>query len=247
MSRRTVPLGRIGGIPIRLDYSWFAIFALVTWTLAAGYFPAEFGDWPRAEYWLVGAATAVLFFASVLAHELGHSLVAIGYRVPVRAITLFVFGGMAQIDAEPPRPAAEFWIAIAGPVVSFALAALFAAVLPVVAASEPLTALAKYLAYTNAILGLFNLIPGFPLDGGRVFRALVWGVTGDLRRATRIAATLGRVVAVALIALGVLRVAGGNAFGGLWIAFLGWFLLSAASAQARESEAHDPPAGTAPR
>jgi len=247
MTRATVPLGRIRGIPIGLDYSWFLIFALITWTLATGYFPAEYGDWPPAEYWIVGAATAALFFASVLAHELGHSLVAIGYRVPVRRITLFVFGGMAEIGAEPPRPAAEFWIAIAGPIVSFVLAGLFAAAVPAVAGSEPLTALAKYLAYTNGILALFNLIPGFPLDGGRVFRALVWGVTGDLQRATRIAAALGRAVAMAFIAVGVMRVVGGNTAGGLWLAFIGWFLMSAASAHARESAAHDPPLDTTPR
>jgi len=112
------------GIPIGLDYSWFLIFALLTWTLATSYFPAEFGSWPLAQYWIVGAATAILLFVSVLLHELGHSVVAIRYKIPVRSITLFIFGGVAQIGAEPPSAIAEFWIAIAGPVVSFALAIL---------------------------------------------------------------------------------------------------------------------------
>lgn len=246
MFRGTVPLGRIAGIPIGIDYSWFLVFALVTWTLATGYFPAEFGDWPPAEYWIVGAATAVLFFASVLLHELGHSIVALRYRVPVRRITLFVFGGMAEIGAEPPRASAEFWIAIAGPVVSFALAGLFAAAVPTVAGSEPLTALVKYLAWTNGILAVFNLIPGFPLDGGRVFRALTWGLTGDLQRATRIAATLGRAVAIAFMALGVLRIVGGNTVGGLWIAFIGWFLMNAATTHEQASKRHDQPVDAPP-
>jgi Zn-dependent protease len=243
MTVRTVPLGRIAGIPIGLDYSWFLVFVLMTWTLAVGYFPAEFAAWRPAEYWIVGAATAALFFASVLLHELGHSVVAIGYRIPVRSITLFVFGGVAEIGGEPPRASAEFWIAIAGPAVSFALAALFTVVARVVAASEPLTALATYLAYTNAILAAFNLIPGFPLDGGRVFRALVWGVTHDLRRATQIAANLGRVVAFAFIGLGVIRILDGNLLGGLWIAFIGWFLETAAAAQVQQTRTHDLLAG----
>lgn len=241
MFRGTVPLGRIAGIPIGIDYSWFLVFALVTWTLATGYFPAEFGDWPPAEYWIVGAATAVLFFASVILHELGHSIVALRYRVPVRSITLFVFGGMAQIDGEPPRASAEFWIAIAGPAVSFALAGLFAAALSLVTGSELLTALARYLAYTNGILAVFNLIPGFPLDGGRIFRALVWGLSHDFDRATMIAARLGRAVAIAFVGIGVFRIVDGNLPGGLWIAFIGWFLMNAATTHEQAAKHRDRP------
>ena len=130
MNRHTIPLGRILGIPIGLDYSWFLIFGLITWTMAVGYYPAEFKDWPVAQYWFVGAATAIMLFVSVLLHELGHSVVAMHYKIPVRSITLFIFGGISQIGAEPPTAAAGFWIAIAGPAVSFALAALFSLLQP---------------------------------------------------------------------------------------------------------------------
>jgi Zn-dependent protease/predicted transcriptional regulator len=234
MNRNTIRLGRILGIPIGLDYSWFLVFALMTWTLAASYFPAEFSHWPVAEYWLVGAATAVMLFASVLLHELGHSVIALRYKVPVRSITLFIFGGVAQIESEPPSPPAEFWIAVAGPFVSFLLAGIFAALQRAAGAAEPLLALAKYLAYINGALGLFNLIPGFPLDGGRVFRAVVWGATHNLHRATLIAANVGRVIAFLFIGYGVWQVFTGNVGNGLWIAFIGWFLVTAASAQLQQ-------------
>jgi Zn-dependent protease len=203
MNRGTISLGRILGIPIGLDYSWFLIFALLTWSLANSYYPAEFKNWPATQYWVVSAATVILMFGSVLLHELGHSVVALRYKVPVRSITLFIFGGVAQIGTEPPNAIAEFWIAIAGPITSFALAILFSILQPVVSAFAPVLALAKYLAYINGTLGLFNLIPGFPLDGGRVFRAILWGTTHNLRRATLIAANLGRFIAYFFIALGV--------------------------------------------
>jgi Zn-dependent protease len=125
MNRHTIPLGRILGIPIGLDYSWFLIFGLITWTMAVGYYPAEFKDWPIAQYWVVGAATAIMLFVSVLLHELGHSVVAMRYKIPVRSITLFIFGGVSLIGAEPPTAVAGFWIAIVGPAVSFALAMVF--------------------------------------------------------------------------------------------------------------------------
>jgi Zn-dependent protease len=229
-----LPWGRILGIPIGLDYSWFLIFGLISWTLAVGYFPAEFKDWPPSEYWLVGAVTACLFFLSVLLHELGHSVVAPRYQVPVRSITLFIFGGVAQIVGEPPSAIAEFWIAIAGPVVGFTLAALFSLLEPIFAGAAPLLALAKYLAYINGILALFNLTPGFPLDGGRVFRAIVWGFTHNLRRATLVAADVGRFIGFLFIFSGVWQMFGGNIINGLWIAFIGWFLESAAVAQLQQ-------------
>jgi len=234
MTRHTIPLGRILGIPIGLDYSWFLIFGLLTWTLAVGYFPTEFKGWPPQEYWIVGAITACMLFVSVLLHELGHSVVALHYRIPVRSITLFIFGGVAQIATEPPSAVAEFWIAIAGPVVSFALAILFSLLQPVFAGLAPLLALAKYLAYINGVLALFNLIPGFPLDGGRVFRAVVWGVTHSLRRATLVAANVGRFFGFLFIFSGVWQIFSGNAVNGLWIAFIGWFLETAAVAQIQQ-------------
>lgn len=231
MTRQAIPLGRILGIPIGLDYSWFLVFALLTWTLAGSYYPAEFDGWAPWLYWVTGAATAILFFASVLLHELGHSVVALRYRIPVRRITLFVFGGVAEIGAEPPSALSEFFIAIAGPAVSLALAGFFSVVKPLAAAVEPVWGMAKYLAYINFVLVLFNLVPGFPLDGGRVFRAIVWAVTKSLRRATLIAANVGRGFGFLFILLGVWQVLTGNLGGGLWIAFIGWFLDSAATAQ----------------
>jgi Zn-dependent protease/CBS domain-containing protein len=243
MNQHTIPLGRILGIPIRLDYSWFLIFVLLTWTLAVGYYPAEFKNWPTIQYWAIGAATAMMLFVSVLLHELGHSMVALHYKVPVKSITLFIFGGVSLIGAEPPSAAAGFWIAIAGPSVSFALAALFSLTQPFFAGVAPLMALTKYLAYINVALGLFNLVPGFPLDGGGVFRAIVWGVTHNMRRATLIAANVGRFIAYLFIFFGVWQMFGGNFINGMWIAFIGWFLESAARGQVQQLALHDILAG----
>jgi Zn-dependent protease/CBS domain-containing protein len=233
MTRHNIPLGRIVGIPIALDYSWFLIFALLTWSLAGSYYPAEFKNWPPFLYWFIGAVTALMLFASVLLHELGHSLVALRFKVPVRSITLFIFGGVAQIGTEPPSAMAEFFIAITGPIVSLALAVFFSVVQPGVATIQPLWGLAKYLAYINFALVLFNLIPGYPLDGGRVFRAIVWAITKNMRRATLIAANVGRFFGYIFIFIGVWQMFTGN-FGGLWIAFIGWFVENAASAQVHQ-------------
>jgi Zn-dependent protease/CBS domain-containing protein len=243
VNRQGISLGRVLGIPIQLDYSWFLIFALVAWTLASGYFPSEFKNWPTAEYWLVGIVTAIVFFLSVLLHELGHSIVARHYGIPVSSIKLFVFGGVSQIETEPPSAKVEFLMAIVGPLVSFALAGLFAGLGVAFASVAPLLALAKYLAYINGALGLFNLIPGFPLDGGRVFRAIVWGVTDNLRRATVIAGNLGRFIGFLFILFGVYQVFAGNLINGLWIGFIGWFLESAAMSQVQQQRVHDLLAG----
>lgn len=234
MKKFRIPLGRILGIPIGLDPSWFLVFILLTWTLASSYFPAQYNDWPFLHYWIVGAITAIMLFVSVLLHELGHSFVALRYKIPVRKITLFIFGGVAEISREPPSPISEFWIAIAGPVVSFSLAGFFRLLQPLAGGYAPLLALLRYLAIINGSLGLFNLIPGFPLDGGRVFRALVWGITDNLQKATRTAGNLGRLIAFGFILYGVWQVFKGNLSGGIWIAFIGWFLESAASAQLRQ-------------
>lgn len=243
MKRRTIPLGRILGILIGLDPSWFLIFALVTWMLAASYFPNEFQGWPTAQYWIMGAVTALLFFASVLLHELGHSIVALRHKIPVNSITLFIFGGIAQLGGEPSSAAAELAIAAAGPATSLALAAVFGGLQLVLTDIAPLAAAAKYLAYINGTLALFNLIPGFPLDGGRVFRAIVWAITHNLRRATEIAAAVGRVIAFGFILFGVWQVLRGNLANGLWIAFIGWFLDNAASGQVQQARLHDLLAG----
>jgi Zn-dependent protease/CBS domain-containing protein len=231
MFRHTIPIGRIFGISIDLDYSWFLVFALLTWVLAVSYYPAEFKHWSVAGYWLMGAFTAIMLFASVLLHELGHSVVAKRYGIPVPRITLFIFGGVSEISTEPANPRAEFWIATAGPIVSFALALTFWELRPFLANAPPLLALAKYLAILNLVLGVFNLIPGFPLDGGRIFRSILWGITGNFRRSSAIATLTGRFFGFLLIFMGVWQAFSGNIFNGLWIAFIGWFLESAAANQ----------------
>ena len=232
--RPNVTLGRILGIPIFLDYSWFLIVALLTWLLSASYFPGEYKNWSPITYWLTGAASTLLLFASVLLHELGHSVVAIHFKIPVRSITLFIFGGVARIGAEPPSARAEFLIAIAGPVTSFLLAIACTVIQPALVTVEPLLAMAAYLAFLNFALAVFNLIPGYPLDGGRVFRSLVWVLTKDMRRATVIAGNVGRLFGFLFILFGVWRVLSGD-LGGLWIAFIGWFLENAASAQVSQA------------
>jgi Zn-dependent protease/CBS domain-containing protein len=243
MNRYTIPLGRILGIPIGLDYSWFLIFGLITWTMAVGYYPAEFKNWPTVQYWIVAAVTAIMLFVSVLLHELGHSVVAMHYKIRVRSITLFIFGGISQIGTEPTTAMAQFWISIAGPAVSFALAIFFFLLPPVFTDVVPLLALAKYLVYINLMIGLFNMIPGFPLDGGGVFRAVVWGITHNSRRAALIAANLGRFIAYLFIFFGVWQMFGGNFINGMWIAFIGWFLESAARGQVQQLALHDRLAG----
>ena len=234
MFRHTIPIGRILGIPIDLDYSWFLIAALITWLLAVNYYPAEFQGGTVVEYWVMGAVTAVLFFASIVVHELAHSWVALRYKVPVHRITLFIFGGVSQIAGEPPSAGAEFLIAVVGPLTSFALAGLFFLLEPLLVNVTPALAVAKYLALVNGILGLFNLIPGFPLDGGRVFRAIIWAANKNFRRATLIAASTGRFFGFLFIFLGAWQALRGNVTNGLWIAFIGWFLESAAGAQVQQ-------------
>jgi Zn-dependent protease len=225
---QTIPLGRVLGIPVGVHPSWFTIFVLLTWVLAVGYYPAQSSGWTTVVYWIMGAGTGILLFVAVLLHELGHALVALHFQVPVRNITLFLFGGVAQIDREPPSAVADFWIAIAGPVVSFALAAVFGLLHAVLVGPVPLLALSRYLATMNGALALFNLVPGFPLDGGRLFRALVWALTRDLRRATFIAANLGRGVSFLLLVLGAWQIVAGRLSTGLWLVLIGWLLETAA-------------------
>jgi Zn-dependent protease/CBS domain-containing protein len=225
----------VWGIPIRVHFSWLLVFGLVTWSLAAGYFPGEYPGWAARTYWAVGAITALIFFASILVHELGHSWVALRNGIPIRGITLFVFGGVAQIAREPGAPGAELRIAIAGPVTSFVLAGLFAGTWQLVRDVPILAAPAIWLARINFMVAAFNLIPGFPLDGGRLFRALVWRWTGSFRRANEAASFTGQLVAFGFIGWGILTVLGGNVIGGMWIAFIGWFLQNAAAASHGEA------------
>ena len=231
MKEKHISLGKILGIPINLDYSWFLILVLLTWMLAQSYFPQEFKNWSIFTYWLVGGITSIFFFLSILLHELGHSILAKKYKIKVKRITLFIFGGVAEIAKDPPKSSAEFWIAIAGPITSFLLAAIFYGLEKVSVGDEYLIASFRYLAYINFILALFNLIPGFPLDGGRVFRAIVWAITKNFKKATTIAANVGRFFGFFFIMLGVFQIFQNNVVDGLWIAFIGWFLESAAISQ----------------
>lgn len=228
MFTQSIRFGKILGIPVGVNYSWFIIFILITLSLTTQ-FRYLHPDWTYAEHLTVGIATSLLFFLSVLLHELGHSVMALNYQLPVKSITLFVFGGVAQIGREPEKPMHEFVIAIAGPVVSFVLGILFFALMWIARGTmEGVSALGEWLGNINLILALFNLIPGFPLDGGRVLRAIVWRITNSYERATTIAAGSGQFFAYAFIAFGVWQALTGNFFGGLWIGFIGWFLLSAA-------------------
>lgn len=225
-------LGTVFGFEIRIDYSWFIIFFLILWSFTSAVFPASFPGFSGTTYILMGAAGTLLFFASLLAHELSHSLVARAKGIPVEGITLFIFGGMARTKTESETPGDEFQIAGVGPLSSLLIGAMFGAVWwfgEDVGLSVPVVAVAAYLGFLNVVLAVFNLLPGFPLDGGRLFRAVVWKVTGDLTKATRYASTGGRWLGYALIAWGLYRLFAGEAMAGLWLIFIGWFLRNAAA------------------
>jgi Zn-dependent protease len=220
-------IGKVSGIPIYLHPSWFVIFALITFSLATQ-FTQQHPGWSHLQHWSLGTLTSLLFFGSVVFHELSHSVVAIRYRISVVSITLFVFGGVARIERDPDSARQEFNIAIAGPLSSYFLSGVFWLLWRLFPQREMLGALTFWLAWVNFGLATFNLVPGFPLDGGRIFRALVWGVTGSRERATLFAARSGQFIAYAMIVFGSWRALTGNLIGGLWIAFIGWFLLTAA-------------------
>lgn len=231
-SAGAVDLGSVLGIRVLIDWSWLIIFALITLSVSQGYRQLH-PHWTSAQHWSAGVITSLLFFVSIFLHEMGHSLTARRYGIGVASITLFIFGGLASIRREPKRPGEEFWIAIAGPAVSVALAALFGAVAILVPPSTSLLSMiqgvAQWLALINALLAIFNMIPGFPLDGGRVLRSIVWKLTGDFNRSTRIAAGAGQVAACGLMVWGVaLGIQEGSPIGGIWMVFVGWFLLRAA-------------------
>jgi Zn-dependent protease/CBS domain-containing protein len=231
-------LGTFGGVEIRIHYTWLFAFVLVAWSLAQGYFPSTSTGQPTSTYWLLGIASSLLLFASVLIHEMGHSLVAVSRGLHVQSITLFIFGGVSSITSEASTAGDEFLIAVVGPVTSFVLAGLFWILTQLLPANSAVSALTNYLAFTNLLLGGFNIVPGFPLDGGRVLRAILWGTTGSMSRATQMASYVGQVFAFVLIAWGVLRLLGGDVFGGLWTAFIGWFLNSGAEASRQQQTVH---------
>src|ERR1700737_1569442 len=219
-------IGRILGIPIYLHGTWIFIFVLIT-TLLAAQFAQEHPQWSQTQHWAAALATSLLFFASVLFHELAHSMIARIYKIRVASITLFFFGGVARITREPAKPIQEFNIAVAGPLSSFFLAAVFLGLTQFFPKTDMLGALSLWLCRTNAALAGFNLLPGFPLDGGRIFRAAVWGITKDFSRATRLAGAAGKLVAYGMIVYGVAHAIRGE-LGFLWYCLIGYFLLTAA-------------------
>ena len=220
-------IGRVFGIPIYLHASWFIIFFLITLMLRAQ-FISQHPSWSNQQYWALGVLTSVLFFSSVVFHELSHSAVAKHYRIPVASITLFVFGGLARITREPDNARQEFNIAIAGPLSSVFLSGCFWLITRYFHGNDMVRAAATFLWETNLALAVFNLAPGFPLDGGRILRGIVWGLTGNFTRATKISSITGKIFAYLMIILGVLIALKGDWVNGLWTAFIGWFLLSAA-------------------
>jgi len=230
-------LGKVFGIQFRLHYTWFIIFILLVVALSRQAFPNFYPGWTPAIYWLMGIVTSLLFFISLIAHELAHSLVARIYGIPVKSITLFIFGGIAQISKEATKAGAEFRMAIAGPACSLAISGLFYLLgLLTTGRIVPLAAMAIWLAQINALLAAFNLIPGFPLDGGRVFRSILWRFTSNYMRSTRIATRVGQGVGYLFILGGIIIMFFFHQwFNGLWLAFIGWFLGNAASASYRQA------------
>ncbi len=240
MLRQGIPLGRLFGISVILHYSWFIIFALITWALATSYFPSTYPEWSLATHWAVGLATSLLFFSSVLAHELSHSIVAQAAGIPIDSITLFVFGGVSRMTKEPENPGTELRVALAGPVMSLLIGGVFWGIWLVASGfNEPLAALAIWLGWINVVLAVFNLIPGFPLDGGRVLRSILWWRRGNLRDATRTAANVGRGIGYLFIFGGIWMIFWGFLLNGLWIAFIGWFLQNAAAGSYRQVAIQD--------
>jgi Zn-dependent protease/predicted transcriptional regulator len=236
-----IKLGRIFGVAIGLHYSWIIIALLVTLSLRAQ-FAMEHPNWGGSTTWGIAIITGLLFFVSILLHELSHAAVARLRGIPVRAITLFALGGVAQIEKDAADAKSEFWMGIIGPIASIGIGVVCLALAWLLGwnfsaeTNSPPTAMFMWLGYINIALAVFNMIPGFPLDGGRVLRAVVWWITGDANRSTRIASRVGQLVALAFIMLGILRFFSGAGFGGLWIAFIGWFLLDAARASGAQVE-----------
>ena len=223
-------LFRVAGIPVRIDPSWLIVFGLISWSLAAGYFPRVLPDVSAGAAWLHGVVAALLLFVSVFLHELSHALVAREQGVPVSGIRLHVFGGVSELEAEPPTPRAELMIAAIGPLTSFVIAGLCYGLGRALDGPPWVAALTGYLAVVNFIVGMFNLVPGFPLDGGRMLRALLWWASGRQQWATLWASRSGTAFAVVMMALGGMRAVAGEVIGGLWFALIGMFLYQAARA-----------------
>jgi Zn-dependent protease/predicted transcriptional regulator len=230
MFGRTFTLFKMFGFAVRVDASWLIIAVLITWSLAAGFFPHYYPALSHAEYWLMGISGAVLLFVSIIVHELAHSLVAQRSGLPMKGITLFIFGGVAEMDHEPPSAKAEFQMAIAGPLTSVAVGLIFYVLAEAARGNWPVVVVGvfSYLAWINWLLAAFNMIPAFPLDGGRVLRSLLWHWKGNIWQATRIASTIGSGFGMLLMALGIYRLLVGDFIGAVWWFLIGMFLRGAA-------------------
>lgn len=229
MFGKAIPIFKIFGFEVKLDASWIVIAALVTWSLAAGVFPAMYPGLPRATFWRMGVFGALGFFCSIVIHELCHALVASRYGLTIKGITLFIFGGVAELGDEPRRPGAEFWVAIAGPICSILLGFLYFFMMRLARwqGSPEAAVVLAYLAWVNWLLAGFNLVPAFPLDGGRMLRAAIWKWNGDFTRATRIASTIGSAFGISLMAFGILELLSGRLVGAVWYFLIGSFLRGA--------------------
>ncbi len=229
----SLKIAKVWGIPIRVHFSWLMVFGVISWSLSTFYFPEAAPELPASSYWITGVVASLLLFVSVIFHELAHSFVALRYRLSIISITLFIFGGVAQMKGEPPNPESEFKIALAGPVISFMLAFIFLLSF-LFSHNIIIKALFQYLAQLNFILGVFNLIPGFPMDGGRVVRAYIWKKKGDFFNATRKASNYGQKIAFFFIVLGLFLVFIAVP-SGLWLMVIGWFLYSAAQSSYQQA------------
>lgn len=230
--RAQIKLGRIFGVQIGLHYSWLIIALLISLSLA-GHFRVHNPAWGEFTIWATAIVTDLFFFTTIVVHELSHAMVAQSRGLPVRSITLFALGGVAEIEKDSPDAKTEFWMGIIGPITSLVIGVICLGLAialgwaPPEVPDRPVPAMLMWLGSINIVLAVFNMVPGFPLDGGRVLRAIAWWITGDAKRGTMIAARVGQVIAFGMIVVGVMRFFGGAGFGGLWIAFIGWFLLSA--------------------
>jgi Zn-dependent protease/CBS domain-containing protein len=224
-----IQIARLMGIPIYLHFSWLLIFGLIVWTLSTGYFPAKYPNLPASSAWANGLVASLLFFVSILLHELGHAAVALRNGLRTRSITLFIFGGVAQLERDPKDGRAEFWMAVAGPAVSLLLAGLFYVCAGLTLLGPGAVAVARYLALINLLLALFNLVPAFPMDGGRLLRGALWASLGKAR-ATQIASGAGTFFAFFLMFAGVLSLLRGNSLSGVWYILIGWFIKDASAA-----------------
>ncbi len=232
--RASLRLGRVLGIPVEINASWLAAFFLLTIVLARQFGESNLG-WPVAQSWLLAMLMVVLFFMSVLAHELSHSVLAQWRGIPVLGITLFIFGGVSRLAREPDRPLLEFGVAVVGPLTSMVLAAIFGGLWYLLGTGDSALEVVLFLlAWSNLSLGVFNILPGYPLDGGRVLRALVWAITGSYRKGTRVAARSGQAIGGLAMSVGLALGIFVNPLDGVWIAVIGGFLFSVATASYRQ-------------